>query len=307
MSYLHALTPQVEQISIDEAFLDVSDVPGDIETCAQKLGNQVRDELKLPCSLGGATNKLVAKIATDVGKAAAKGSGPPNAITIVPPGSEAAFLAPLPVRMLWGVGEKTAARLEKIAIHTIGELAEHSELELIKTFGKNGWEISQRAQGIDRRGIVTSRLAKSISQERTFPQDVYSEKMLNDTLKSQAKRVAKRLQRQNMRGKTVKIKLRWPDFTTLTRQTTLNQPTDEVDEIYKAARKLLKSEWVPGQGVRLVGVGISGLDKTRQLGLWDKDLRKERQLQAAIDTLEAKFGTGVLWRGHLDNPGERRH
>ena len=142
MQYLHQCTPLVEQISIDEAFLDVSELPESAENLARQLQADIRKNLNLPCSIGVATNKLVAKIATDAGKAAAQSGAAPNAITIVPPGHEQEFLAPLPVQALWGVGPKTAQRLAELGVLTIGELASYPSAELVRLFGKSGHQLS---------------------------------------------------------------------------------------------------------------------------------------------------------------------
>ncbi len=142
MAHLYQLTPLVEQVSIDEAFLDVSDRPEPAEGLARRLQTTINTELNLPCSLGVATNKLVAKIANDVGKAAARSDQPPNALQVVPPGQEAAFLAPLPVEALWGVGPKTAERLHGLGLHTIGDLARWPEADLGRRFGQHGYDRS---------------------------------------------------------------------------------------------------------------------------------------------------------------------
>jgi nucleotidyltransferase/DNA polymerase involved in DNA repair len=308
MEVLHELTPLVEQLSIDEAFIEVTGIEAEIEDIARDLQRRIRGGLGLPCSLGVSSNKLVAKIATDVGKAASKNNSPPNAITIVPAGEEAAFLAPLPVEMLWGVGGKTAEKLGKLGITTIGDLAQHSEWDLVRELGKVGWDLTQRARGIDKRPIVTSRQAKSISQEVTFAHDLDDGGTLRQTLRDQAGQVAKRLGKQNLTAKTVKLKLRWPDFTTLTRQMTLPKPTNKEETIGKAAIQLFERVWENGRAVRLLGVGVSGLDSPpRQIGLWDSattaDAEKERRLQAAIKALHERFGEQVLWRG---TPEERK-
>ena len=215
--------------------------------------------MNLPCSIGIASNKLAAKIATEVGKKGAKGGSPPFALTIVPFGEEAAFLAPLPAEMLWGVGPKTAARLNEFGIHTIGDIAKWPENEMMRLFGENGRELSRHARGIDDRPIVTERETKSISQEETFARDVRDDKSLEKTLREQAAEVARQLRKNNLAGTTIKLKIRWPDFTTLTRQTTLSQPTDQGEEISKTALDLLRAVRKSGQAVRLIGVGVSGL------------------------------------------------
>lgn len=307
MERLRALTPLVEQVSIDEAFLDVSDLPESGEALARRLQDTIRRELGLPCSLGIATNKLVAKIATDVGKAAASKGEPPNAIQSVPPGQEAAFLAPLPAEALWGVGPKTAARLAELGIHTIGEIARWPREDLVERFGKLGREISERARGLDDRPLVTSHAAKSISQETTFARDVRDADQLARTLLELSQGVARRLEKSNLSGTTVKLKLRWADFTTLTRQVTLAQPTGEAEVIYEQARHLLAETWQPGTPVRLIGVGVTGLGPPiRQLSLWgaapDERLdKKEQRLQAAVEALRQRFGEQAI---HWGSPAE---
>lgn len=295
MERLHNLTPLVEQVSIDEAFLDVSDLPDPVEDIARRLQTQIRTELSLPCSIGAATSKLLAKTANDVGKAAARGDGPPNAITVVPPGQEAAFLAPLPVGALFGVGPKTAARLEELGIYTIGDLARRSPEEMERRFGRSGFEMVLRARGIDDRPLETSRETKSISQETTFARDIRDEHTLKRTLLRLSEGVGRRLRREGMAGTTVKIKLRWEDFTTLTRQVTLPQPSNLDHEIYAAALDLFYSNWPPGRPVRLLGVGVSGLGPpVRQLSFWDQDTEKMRRLNSAIDHLREIYGHRVI-------------
>ena len=273
MERLHALTPLVEQISIDEAFLDASELPEDGESLARSLQRKIRDELGLPCSLGVASNKLVAKIANDFGKSAARKGSPPSAITIVPPGEEAAFLAPLAVQALWGVGPKTAERLGEMGIHTIGELAVFPTGELAQRFGKNGLQMSQYAQGIDDSPIITSHELKSISQETTFIHDVRDREMLRRTLHELSCGVGQRLRADGLCAATVKIKVRWSDFTTLTRQITLSLPSDQDVQIYAAALYLFEKVWKAGRAVRLLGVGVSKLgmvgDIPHQLQLFE--------------------------------------
>ena len=305
MERLHDLTPLVEQISIDEAFLDVSDVHEPPEFVARKLQARIRDELQLPCSIGIASNKLVSKIATEVGKSLAlresKAIGevkPPNAVTVVPSGEEAAFLSPLPADMLWGVGPKTSARLTELGIHTIGDIAKWPESEMIRMFGENGRDLARHSKGIDDRPITTERETKSISQEITFSRDVRDDRVLEKTVREQSAEVARQLRKNDLAGSTIKIKVRWPDFTTLTRQTTLNHRTDQEDEITKAALDLLKSVRKPNQAVRLIGVGVTGIGQPiRQLGLWDMDHEKSRKLQEAVDELREKYGKNIIQHG----------
>jgi DNA polymerase-4 len=298
MERLHGLTPLVEQISIDEAFLDVSDLPEPGEVIARRLQATIRDELGLPCSLGVATNKLIAKTASDVGKSAARAGAPPNAILVVPPGEEAAFLAPLPTRALWGVGPKTAEQMAAAGIHTIGDIARQSESELARWLGKVGSDLARRARGLDDSPIVLTREAKSISQETTFVRDVRDGAVLRRTLRSLSDQVGHRLRQAGLSGATVKLKIRWPDFTTPTRQMTLRQPTDQDADIYAAAHQLFAKIWKPGQPVRLIGVGVSGLGpRHKQLRLWETGSEKGERLQATLDALRERFGDQVVLRG----------
>ncbi len=298
MAQLGQWTPLVEQISIDEAFLDLSDLPDAPEMLARRIQAEIHDRLGLPCSIGVASNKLVAKIATDAGKSRHRGEGPPNAITVVPSGEEAAFLAPLPVEALWGVGPKTAVKLADLGIHTIGDLARWDAHDLATLFGKNGWEMGQRAQGIDDRPVVIVHGIKSISQEVTFARDVNDGEELRRTLRELSDQVGRRLRQSGLAGGTVKVKLRWSDFTTITRQITRERPTDQDDEIFAAAWQLFEQNWRPRQPVRLIGVGISGLeDPYRQLSLWDTTSERGRRLQQALDELHDRFGDQALRRG----------
>ncbi|MDR3575177.1 MAG: DNA polymerase IV [Anaerolineaceae bacterium] len=298
MAILRELTPLVEQISIDEAFLDVTEISEEAEVIARRLQARIKAETGLPCSIGVATSKLVAKIATDVGKKAKRGSGPPFALTIVPPGSEAEFLAPLPADFLWGVGPKTSVRLAELGIQTIGDMAAYPEYELAAKFGKNGKEMIRHARGIDQSPIVTSYPTKSISQEITFARDIKNEVELRKTLLDMAGRVSSHLQEDNLSGTTIKLKLRWPNFTTITRQSTLSQMTDDAEMIAGIAQQLFEKVWKPGKAVRLLGVGISGLaPSVHQLSIWDVENPQTERLNEAIHELEGRFGEGIIIRG----------
>ena len=305
MTRVHNMTPLVEQISIDEAFLDVSDLPESGEALARRLQKAVNDELGLPCSLGVATNKLVAKIANNVGKSSVETDMPPNSIKVVPPGQEAAFLAPLPVRELWGVGPKTGERLEGIGIHTIGELARWPEADLVERFGKHGHDLARRAGGIDDRPVETGYEIKSISHEITFATDVSDGTALRRTLRQLSERVGRRLRRKGLGGITVKMKLRWADFTTLTRQATLDHATDLDSEICAAAEQLFDKTWPRGKKVRLLGVGVSRFAVCAyQLALWgDGDTEHDRRLQKTLDSLRERFGDEAVRRGSQLKPG----
>ncbi len=299
MAILRDTAPDVEPLSIDEAFLDATILPDPLESVARRLQKRINDELDLPCSLGGATNKMVAKTANTVGKARQGGDQPPNAITIVPPGEEAAFLAPLPIRRLWGVGEKSAETLGKLGLTTVGDLANWSEDALIRRLGKLGGDIWRRAQGIDVRPVVNAQRAKSISKEVTFPKDIDDEDTLKLTLRRLSDGVGRQARKAGLAGTTVKIKLRWSDFSTLNRQMSLDHAIDLDADIYDCARKLFEQTWLAGKPVRLLGVGLSGFDDSgRQLGLWDSlaDERQEEELQDALDRLRDRFGERTIRR-----------
>ncbi len=298
MAKIRDLSPLVEQISIDEAFVDIGGLREKPRAIARRLQASIRDELGLPSSIGIASNKLVAKIATEVGKKAATGDDAPYALTIVPPGEEAAFLAPLPVEMLWGVGPKSASRLAALGIRTIGDLATWPEGNLVDLFGENGRELGRHARGEDHRPISTEREAKSMSQETTFARDVRDDNTLERTVRRLASEVGRSLRRSSLAGSTIRLKIRWPDFTTLTRQTTLQHATDDEAEIAEVALELMGSVRRPGQAVRLIGVGLSGLrSPSRQLGLWEANSDKSRRLTSAIDALRERYGDHVIHRG----------
>lgn len=270
MNILREYTPLIQQLSIDEAFLDVTESPESGEIIARNIQRRIMTEVALPCSMGIAANKLVAKIANDFGKHQFTGEGPPNAITVVPPGKEAEFLAPLPVRALWGIGPKTEEKLASHSIATIGDLAAADPLSLKNSFGKHGEDMVERAKGIDHSPVSTSREAKSFSQEVTFARDVYDGQVLEDSVQKQSERIAITLQKRELAASTVRLKIRWPDFTTLSRQITLAQPTSDPDVIFELAWALVQKVWQPGKGVRLIGVGVSGLgEPPKQMQFWD--------------------------------------
>lgn len=302
MDYLRELTDQVEQISIDEAFLDITKLSKPSEVIARMIQSHIATQFNLPSSIGIASNKLVAKIATDYGKVF-KGytDKPPNAIHIVPPGDESKFLSRLPVESLWGVGPKTAAKLRRMEIKTIGDLTRVSEKELIDRFGKWGYALSQRARGIDDRPISLTHTAKSVSQETTFAKDIHTEDTLLETIERLSGQVSRRLIKKKFQASTIRIKLRWSDFETITRQLTLNQPTNHHETIYNAAVSLFQKAWQKGKPVRLIGVGVIGL-APEQLTLWDYqnkliESESEKRLSAAINKLRQKFGDSILVRG----------
>ncbi len=298
MQRLKNVTPLVEQISIDEAFLDISDLLEPAGEIAVRIQKQIRTELGLPNSVGVAANKLVAKIATEVGKRSATKGEAPNSLVIVPPGKEAEFLDPLPAKMLWGVGPKTESILAGLGLKTIGDIARFPEGELIKLLGEHGRELARHARGIDERAVVVEHAIKSISQEVTFPQDIQDRSLIKKTLRMLSYKVGERLRKRHLVGGTVRIKLRWSDFTTLTRQTTLSVPTDSDEVLYETAARLFEKIPLDRRAIRLIGVGVSGLSEPMlQLHLWQEKEERQRKIQEVVDELQEKFGKKVVAHG----------
>jgi DNA polymerase-4 len=290
MTRLRDAAPLVEQISIDEAFLDVSDDPRPGAAVAENLRLTIRESFSLPSSWGVAANKLVAKIATEVGK--------PEGLIVVPPGEEASFLAPLPVQMLWGVGPKARERLEALGVRTIGDLAAQAPAWLETEFGPSGTELAARARGEDTRPVEPSREPRSVSSETTFARDIADGQALRRTLQELSESVGTRLRQAGLAGTTIRLKLRWPDFTTITRQAGLTQPTDQDGEIYQAVAGLFEKVWRSGRPVRLIGVGVAGLGpKLRQLSLFDRAWQADDRLLAAIDSIRTRYGAEAVRKG----------
>lgn len=293
MALLSNETPFIEQISIDEAFLDMTGDPRAGGDLAAQLQARIRAETGLPSSFGVASNKLVAKIATNVGK--------PNGLVVVPPGQEAAFLAPLPMNMLWGVGPKTQARLAELGMKTIGDIATWPEADLIRRFGASGEALARHARGEDTRPVSNEHEAKSISQETTFATDVRDGEVLRRTVLEQAESVAASLRKAGLVARTVKIKVRWPPFETLTRQVTLEQPTDLEAEVFRAAWALFEKVWSAGRAVRLLGTGVAGLQTpAQQLSLFETSpTQKAEKVAETIDYIRAKYGWEAVKRAAL--------
>ncbi len=267
MSLVRQTSPLVEQVSIDEAFIDLTDqvtIWDEAIGVAEGLQRRIREETDLSASLGVATNKLLAKVASDHDK--------PGGLTVVQPGDEAAFLAPLPVRVLWGVGPVTAEKLAQLDVISVGDLAGLPEERLWKGFGRHGPALARMARGIDERPVVAEYEPKSVSHERTFSRDLTDARALRRQLWRLSQGVGERLRRREVAGETVAIKLRYADFSTLTRQTRLSVPTDNDKEIYQAAVTLLRRTWQPGRPVRLLGVAARGLTAPAgQIPLWEDE------------------------------------
>jgi len=298
MKIIHGLTPLVEQISIDEAFLDVSDLPAEPKRIASDLQMAIYSNMNLPCSIGAASNKLVAKIATNIGKSKHKGNTPPMAVNVIDPGKEQEFLDPLPVIEMWGIGPKTAEDFNSMGIRTIGDIVKFPQEILVKKFGNYAYDLIKRAMGIDDHPVSDLEGIKSVSNETTFFRDVNDKRELLMKIKQLSEKVAMRLRRKHLSGKTVKIKIRWPDFETHTRQLTLLQPTNQDSIIQQAACELFIQEWTGGKSVRLIGVGVTNLtNEVQQLSLFNDLYQRESKLLNAIDELQERFGEKSIRKG----------
>ncbi len=298
MAILRRFTPQVQPISIDEAFLDVTAsraLFGDGDVIARMIKTAVTDEVGLTASVGVATTKLVAKVASDLRK--------PDGLVVVPPGEEAAFLAPLPISRLWGVGEKTAAALAEFGVRTIGDLAALPPDALERRFGRHGAALVGRARGIDPDPVATGDPAKSIGHEHTFDVDTSDREVIERTLLGMADGVAWRLRSAGLRTATVTLKLRDSSFTTITRQAGLDVPADLTEPIYDAALRLLRNE-LHGQRIRLVGVTASNFRDREQLALFGGGEDPRRHAAAeALDVIRRKYGERAVTRGRLVRAG----
>jgi DNA polymerase-4 len=265
MKIMQDVSPRIQQVSIDEAFLDISpgrfvrDYPVEL---AERISGAVA-ELGITCSIGLGSSKTIAKIASDIDK--------PSGLTVVYPGSEAVFLAPLPVRALSGIGPQSAARLKQFGIATLGQLAQADAALLREVFGKQSESIRQHCLGLDDSQVLADETVKSVSNEMTFNQDLVDYQEISAAIAMMAAKVGRRLRHRELAGYTVTLKLRYADLSIRTAQRTLIEPQDDEQLFTPIAIELLTQIWRPGDEVRLVGVGISGFidDRPVQLSLLD--------------------------------------
>lgn len=294
MALLREYGDQLQQISVDEAFMDLTGFPFPDEprALALEIQRRIKEALKLPASIGVATSKLVAKMAS--------GRAKPAGVLVVAAGKEAEFLAPMPVEELWGVGKATAARLHDMGLRTIGQLQQATPTQLSRVFGRFTEQVIERAKGIDHSPVETEREAKSISEERTFARDVSNEDELRKVLLHLSDEVAARLRKYNYTAKTIHLKLRWSDFKTVTRQTTLAMPTQLGEEIFATIEPLWRATWKRGERVRLLGVGASTLNEGFQLSMFDGEQNEQKvALAKTLDQLREQYGHSVVTRASL--------
>lgn len=288
-------TPLVEGLSLDEAFLDVThsrSAFGPAEQIARTIKQRIRERTQLTASVGVAPNKLVAKIASDLRK--------PDGLVVVAADEVTALLDPLPITRLFGIGSKTAPKLQALGIHTFGDLRRANEHAVRGVFGAYAAQAQARAAGIDERPVIAARDEKHISSEQTFERDIADRKQLHRALTALADRTAARLRSKEVQAGCVVVKIRRADFTTYTRRQRVQPETHETHLIADIAAQLL-DEWCdeqPHAAVRLLGVGTAELTRTQQLTLFDApQTQRSRELDATLDRIREKFGGAALRRG----------
>jgi len=296
MAILLDHTDMVEQISIDEAFLDVTGsrrLFGGGEEIARRIKDRVRSEQRLTVSVGVASNKFLAKVASDLHK--------PDGLVVVPPGGEAEFLAPLPIGRLWGVGGKTEELLKGLGLQQIGQLAALDRGTLARKLGRSGEHLWELSRGVDDRPVAPEEGYKSIGHETTFERDTEDKQLLHDTLLELTEKVAQRLRAHRARARTVAIKFREADFTTYSRRTTLQEPADTSEQIFPLALRMMHALIRRGIAVRLIGIYGSNLESggAAQLSLFEEPAPKERMLAAAVDDINRRYGDHAITRAAL--------
>ncbi|WP_420615589.1 DNA polymerase IV [Candidatus Palauibacter sp.] len=306
-----SFTDQVETLSLDEAFLDVTAsrrLFGTGPEIAARIRQRIAEEERLTASVGVASNKYVAKVASDLRK--------PDALVVVPPGTEREFLAPLSVSRLWGAGPKVQTRLARLGLRTIGDVARNEPGFLEASLGRKlGRRLHELANGLDVRRVDPRPGRKSLGKEVTFPEDVEDRARVERTLLALCEGVARSLRTKGIAGRTVQLKLRWDGFETHTRQRTLERPADMTEVIWPVARELFREADDPRRRVRLIGVSLSGFDRPagEQLGLLDdldgdpatSDGESRRRLAKTMDTVADRFGRDALKRAALLDSNER--
>lgn len=294
MEVLSHYSPLVQPLSLDEAFLDLTGmerVLGTPEEIAAQIPAEIWARTHLTASIGIAPVKFVAKIASDFRK--------PRGRTIVRPGEVQAFLEPLGLEKLWGVGPRTLEVLQGLGLSTVGDLARFGEKRLVQKLGEHGAHLARLARGEDSREVIPDWDAKSYSHEETFATDQGDLDLLEGVLLDQALRVARRLRADGVAGRVVQLKLRFPPFVTLTRRVTIDEATNDPDRIFAAVRTLFLAAWDHAP-VRLLGVGVSGIreEGSGSLDLFDREEERTRRRKLAdtVDQIESRFGRGKVTR-----------
>ncbi len=300
---LRSFTPVVESLSVDEAFLDVRGLRrhySDPVGVGMGIRDRLRQDLELPASVGIAVNKFLAKLASEAAK--------PDGLRHVPANESLAFLHPLPVRLLWGVGEATHASLERLGVATVGDLAEVPEATLKKHLGEAaGAHLHELSWGRDSRSVVPESVAKSISVEETYEHDLRGKESVEGELLRHANRLSSRLRTAGVTGRALTLKIRYADFTTLTRSVTLETPTDVARDLYRAARDNLLGKFaLDAKPIRLIGVSMARLTSAnapRQLAV-DRPAKWD-DLADAVEHVRQRYGSGSIGPARLVGDPER--
>lgn len=308
-----AVTPEIEPIALDEAFLDVGGARklfGSSEEIAWQLRSDIYEGVGLDCSVGVASSKLLAKLASVAAKPqiTSRGIQPGVGVYVVDSENQKTFLEAHPVEALWGVGAVTLRKLRSLGISTVKDLAAVPEQVLVEALGaSHGGHLWKLSRGVDVSRVNSERQRKSISHEETFPSDVYDRKALESEIVRLSDAVSSRARTQGTAGRTIHLKVRRPDMSFVTRSITVDEPVDTLPEIAEKATELLAQLDI-GQGVRLLGVGLSRLDETgpRQLSLVQDDKRDQSwsRLSGAMDRIRERYGHSAIGPGLPINPSE---
>ncbi len=298
----YEFTDAVEPLSIDEAFLDVTGSQklfGNGVEMAHQIKKRIIEKERISASVGVAPNKYLAKIASDLEK--------PDGLVVVRKDKINEFLHPLDISRLWGAGIRTQEVLRKMDIHTIGDLAAFPRDVLSSKFGKMGAHFYNLAHGIDDRPIVAGEGVKSVSNEHTFGRDVNDVEQLLQTLLWLSEKVGYRLRQKRLKGKTVHLKMRYDNFSTITRNKTLPERIDNTQTLYEISSALFNENYQRGRKIRLLGVGLSGFGKmqTEQLSLFDAQDRKSKKLDQIQDLLTNRFGKKIISRADTMPPKKK--
>jgi DNA polymerase IV len=295
MAILANYSPDLEPLSIDEAFLDITSTQklfGGAEAMAKKIKAEILEQTNLTASIGIAPNKFVAKIASDLRK--------PDGLVIVTAAGLSEFLAPLEIARLWGCGPKTVPVLQGMGIFTIGDLAARSQQELAGKLGQSGLHFWRLARGMDDRPVSDDREAKSVSREFTFEIDCGDEAEMRTTLLGLCDDLAYDMRRHEQQGRTITLKIRLADFSTFTRSHSLDAPTDASAELFRQIEKLFASFKRGGQAVRLLGVGVTQLQHGEgQLDLFSQGEERRDKVDSIMDDVRKKFGAKAISRASL--------
>ena len=294
VAILADFSPELEPLGLDEAYLDVTgfeSLHGTIRKMATRIRRRIKDELGINASVGIASAKVVAKIASELSK--------PDGLLEVAEGDEAAFLRPLPIEKLPGIGKKTAAALRGLGIDTIGKLAALPLTSLKSRFGVSGEVLWRFSRGIDHRKVAPPAEAKSISRETTFAKDTRNRAFLEATLGYLSERVGSKLRRRGKQTRCITLKVRYSDFTTVSRRSTLKQATDAGQVILDTGLKLLKKELArQKQPVRLIGIGVASFSEVgRQLSMLNSEAARLEKLNKAVDKIRLKYGFSSIQTG----------